>query len=390
MGDRVDDRGNGSKVPPAFSRRLDVAASRNERALLDLVLRRGLVGRAELARDTDLTIQSVSRLVDGLVERGLLRFGDRISTRGNPAGGFGLELAPQGAFTLGVSIMTDALSVVLMNLRGEALEVHYEPQPDMRAEPSLARIAVLAEAMIQRHVPDRSRLLGAGVAVTGYFVEDGRRVNPPPPLDDFALIDLPSLLSRRLGLPVIIENDAGAAAVAESFLGVGRRFSSFAYIHFAGGVGGGVIVDGRLLRGAQGNAGEIAGVLPLELFADRPTLTLLLAMARDAGEEVSSIADLVTRFHPAMPGVSAWIDRVERPLNMIVSALGAVVDPQAIVLGGRMPTGLAEMLIPRITPFAAPRRGAPRPLAPIVPAEVGAEPTALGAAVLPLKAHLFL
>lgn len=382
------DRGS-PKAPPAFSRRLDVAASRNERILLDLIQRRGMAGRAELAREVDLTIQSVSRLVDGLAERGLVRFGEKVSARGNPSGGFGVELAPDGAFTLGVSIMTDALSIVLMNFRGEVLETHYEPQTSVRAEPMLARVAALADDMIERRALDRSRLLGAGVAVTGYFVEDGRRLNPPAPLDDFALVDLPPLLSQRLGMEVIVENDGGAAAVAESFLGAGRRFPNFAYVHFAAGVGGGVIVGGRLLRGAQGNAGEVAGVLPLELFDDRPTLALLLKMVRDAGSDATSIADLIARFDPHMPGVDAWLERVRAPLDMIISSLGAVVDPEAIVLGGRLPTALASRLIENITPFEASRRGAPRPLPPIIPAEIRGEPTALGAAVLPLKAHFF-
>lgn len=383
------DRENSPKAPPAFSRRQDVAASRNERVLLDLIQRRGIVGRAELAREVDLTIQSVSRLVDGLAARGLVRFGAKISARGNPSGGFGVELAPDGAFTLGVSIMTDALSLVLMDFRGEVLETHYEPQADVRAEPMLARIVAIAEGMVDRRVPDRSRLLGAGVAVTGYFVEDGRRLNPPTPLDDFALVDLPSLLSRRLGMDVIIENDAGAAAVAESFFGAGRRYSDFAYVHFAAGVGGGVIINGRLLGGAHGNAGEVAGVIPMEMFESRPTLDLLLRMVREAGVDVASIADLVAGYDPDMPGVEAWVERVRRPLDMIISSLGAVLDPQAIVLGGRLPTALAERLIPGITPFASPRRGAPRPLPPVIPAEVLVEPTAIGAAVLPLKAHFF-
>lgn len=380
----------GVETPAAFSRRLDVAASRNERALLELIRRHGPVGRAELAREAELTVQSVSRLTEALAQRGLVRFGERISTRGNPSGGFGVELAPDGAFTVGASILTDAVSVVLMDFRGQALESHYEPQADMRAAPALARIKALADGMIARHVPDRARVLGAGVAVTGYFMEDGRRLNPPAPLDDFALIDLPALFADRLGLPVMVENDAAAAAVAEGFLGVGRRHSSFAYVHMAAGVGGALVVDGRLMRGARGNAGEVAGVLPLDLFDDRPTLSLLLEMVRAEGATVASISDLAAGFDLDMPGVAAWRARVRRPLDTIVSALAAVADPEVIVLGGRLPVALAEALIPDIAPFEAPRRRAPRPLAPVVPAEVRAEPTALGAAVLPLKAHFFL
>ncbi len=376
-------------VPPTFSRRLDVAASRNERALLSLILRHGVIGRSVLAREIDLTIQSVSRLIEGLEARGLVRRGDKISTRGNPSGGFGIELAPDGAFTLGVSLMTDALSVVLMNLRGDVLDSCFEPRSDMSAEAVLGRVETLMNDMIGRCVTDRSRMLGVGVAVTGYFVEDGKRLNPPAPLDDFALVDLRAMFSRRLGLPVIIENDGGAAAVAEGFLGVGRNHPTFAYVHFAAGVGGALVVNGELMRGARGNAGEVAGALPLDLFDSRPTLTLLLEMVREAGADIASISDLTARFTPDMPGVAAWCERVRQPLDVIISALGAVADPEVIVLGGRAPTALAEALIPAITPFQAPRRGAPRPLPPIVPAQVAGEPTALGAAVLPLKAHLF-
>jgi len=377
------------QAPAAFSRRLDVAASRNERALLDLILRHGCLGRAMLARETELTIQSVSRLIEGLEARGLVRRGDRISTRGNPSGGYGVELAPDGAFTLGVSLMTDALSIVLMNFRGEVLESRFEPREDMSAEAVLKAIQAAMEALIAAHVPDRSRMLGIGVAVTGYFLEGGRKLNPPEPLDDFALVDLQSMFAGRLGLPVIVENDASAAAVAESFLGVGRDHGTFAYIHFAGGVGGAIVVEGRLMRGARGNAGEVAGILPLDLFETRPTLTLLLRLCREAGVEVSSISELVARLDLDMPGVSLWREVVRAPLDAIVSALGAVADPEVIVLGGRLPTALAEALIADVRPFEIPRRGAPRPLPSLVPARVTGEPTALGAAVLPLKAHVF-
>jgi predicted NBD/HSP70 family sugar kinase len=80
---------------------------------------------------------------------------------------------------------------------------------------------------------------------------------------------------------------------------------------------------------------------------------------------------------------------VRAPLDAIVSALGAVADPEVIVLGGRLPTALAEALIADVRPFEIPRRGALRPLPSLVPARVTGEPTALGAAVLPLKAHFF-
>lgn len=231
--------------------------------------------------------------------------------------------------------------------------------------------------------------MGAGAAITGFFVEDRRAVNPPAPLDDFALVDLEAMFSRRLGLDVIVENDGSAAALAESLLGVGRRYRSFAYVHLAAGLGGGIIVDGRLLRGARGNAGEVANVLPVKQMKDRPTLNLLLEMTRAAGGSAASISELLTSFDPDMPGVSAWIERVSKPLETIVYALGAILDPDAIVLGGHLPQSLAQRLIANLTTSRQMRRGTRWNLPPVLPAETTAEPTAIGAAMLQLKQHYF-
>jgi len=118
------------------------------------------------------------------------------------------------------------------------------------------------------------RYFGIGVAITGFFVGRGARVNPPEALEDLALIDLDAVLYEAFRLPVWIENDGAAAAIGESLLGVGRWAPSFAYLYFATGFGGGLIVDGAPVRGAHGNAGEFSSVLPPPLF-ERPTLELL-------------------------------------------------------------------------------------------------------------------
>lgn len=363
--------------------------SHNERTVLALVQQHGLIGRADMAQHMGLTTQSVSRLVDGLSTRGLVQLGQRVTKRGNPKAGQGVELAADGMFSLGVSLMTDALSLVLMNLRGQVLARHFQPQPDVRISALLEQVASLSQSMLEAHVPDRSRIAGVGVAVPGFFVEDARVINPPPPLDDLALVDLPALLQERLQLPVQLENDASAAAVAESFIGAGLRHRSFGYLHFAEGVGGGVVLDGKLLRGRHGNAGEVAGVMPLDMLPDRPSLRLLLQLAQAEGAPATSLTELLTDFDAHMPGVDAWLERTRLPLQMMLSSLFSVLDPDAIVLGGRLPPALAQRMIAGVGLFNDPRRNRPRPLPPIIPAEAGQEPTAIGAAVLPLKTLLF-
>lgn len=377
-------------LPPfSFMRKTGPAATENERVVLGMLLQCGGTSRTVLARRTALTTQSISRLVGALEERGLVRFGEKLSARGNGTSGHAVELVADAAFTLGISLMTDAISLAVMNFTGQVLEARYEPQPHMSRDAVLSRAEAIATDLLEKHVYDRTRLLGAGLAISGYFVDGSRRVNAPAALEEFALVDLGGMLGHRLGTKVIVENDGTAAAIAERMLGHGRDYSDFGYIHFDTGIGGGLILRGQSFRGSLGNAGELAGIVPIEQFDDRPTLDLLLRMVREAGVEVASISDLAERFDLSWPGVEAWIARVRRPLNAIVSALASVVDPQAIILGGRMPSALGTRIIEEIEVYSVPRRQAARPEPKFLPAAVRKDPAVIGAAALPLTEHFF-
>ena len=150
-----------------------------------------------------------------------------------------------------------------------------------------------------------------------------------------------------------------------------------------------MVQDGRLVRGFRGNAGEFTGLLPPEVRPNRPTLALLLELVRGEGVAVDSITDLVRNFDPAWPGVQAWLDRTEPAATAIVSAIAAVLDPEAIVIGGLSPRPLAAMMAERLDYYAAPLRGRERPFPPILPAEAEGDAAALGAAAIPFKEHFF-
>lgn len=103
-------------------------------------------------------------------------------------------------------------------------------------------------------------LAGIGVAVPGFItLEDGiiRNSNNLASLENFAIRDE---LSRRLGTPVILENDANAAALGEQWIGAGRNVSDLVLISLGTGIGGGIISGGKILRGSHGMAGEIGHI----------------------------------------------------------------------------------------------------------------------------------
>lgn len=185
-----------------------------------------------------------------------------------------------------------------------------------------------------------------------------------------------------------MENDANAAAIGESFLGAGRDHADFVYVFIAAGLGGGVVINHRLMRGKHGNGGELGLILPWRLF-QLPTLETLLQSVRKAGVEVEGISQMLLQFDPSWPGVDAWIEQSRDPLSLIASAIAALLDPDVIVLGGRIPRVLAEKLIPAVELFDDARRQEPRPLPRMILSQTKVDACAIGAAMLPLEQSLY-
>jgi predicted NBD/HSP70 family sugar kinase len=385
----VSDDSRSRRIGAAFLRRSEsgVPFTANERRLLNLVRSEGPLTRPDLARRTDLALQSVVRLVDGLIERGFLTTGEKVN-RGVGQPSVPILLAARSAFTVGASVTSDAMSLVMMDLSGRVVASQHESLNGadlaiVREQMGKTLAALVASAGIER-----SRVFGAGVATTGYFVDRGR-LNTPATMGDWALRDLEAELSQVLDMPVWIENDGNAAAVGESLFGVGRRHRSFAYLYIAAGLGGGLILDGAPVRGFRGNAGEFTGLLPVEVRQSRPNLTLLLQLLRADGVALSGIDELVSRFEIEWPAVKTWLDRTQEALNAVVSAIAAVLDPEAIVIGGRIPPSLATRLAQRANFYAAPLRDRERPFPEVVCAEAPGDAAALGAASIPLQEYFF-
>lgn len=377
------------RIGAAFLRNRDSTTfTDNERLILDLVRHLGPTSRADLARQTDLAMQSIVRLVDGLVSRGFLGFGDRVPRAGPGQPSRAVELVPGAAYTFGVSVMTDAVGAVLLDLAGNVRASSATAVDVSDRGAVMTYIKAALQRLIRQAGADPSRVFGAGVATTGYFVGHAQ-LNTPVGMSEWALRDLQDEFAQALDLPVWVENDGNAAAVGESLYGAGARYSSFAYIYLASGLGGGVVVDGQLLRGFRGNAGEFTGLLPAEQRADRPTLSLLLDMLRAEGRDLAGIEALRQTFDPAWPGVAAWIERTAPPLSALISAIASVVDPEAIIIGGRAPPALAKLVAGNARFYAGSLRDRDRPMPLVLPAEAAGDAAAMGAAALPLKRHFF-
>ena len=379
--------GFAGRFAPAFLREDGRrTATENERVVMALLHRTGAASRADLARATGLTAQSITRLVDPLIDRGLLAEGTpQIAGRGKPSAK--LSLVADAAFAVGVSVMTDAVSLVLMDLTGAIRARADAPLLSVDFARAAVQIASLIDTTVTEAGLDPARRIGIGVGVTGYFIGDGARLNPPSQLDPWALIPIDTMLAERLGGPVWVDNDGNVAALGEAMLGAGRTTRDFAYLYFAAGFGGGVIAGGAQLRGSHGNAGEFASILPEGW--PQPNLESLRLYLAARGAPYDDLHAMLSSFDPADPLIDGWLDACTPSLNLVASAISAALDPDLIMLGGRLPRVLADRIIARIRFTNPERRGHHRPAPRIAPSAIGPDAAAIGAAMLPLRTAFF-
>ncbi len=150
-------------------------------------------------------------------------------------------------------------------------------------------------------------------------------------------------------MPVLVENDANAAAVAERVNGVARGLATYAFIYFGTGIGLGIVSRNSLLRGAFGNAGEIGhipvGSRTLEAVASRLALSQRLAAA---GYPARTGEDIAAALDAGAPVISAWLDEAGAALGYAVQIVENLFDPQTIILGGALPDALLDRLVAKI------------------------------------------
>jgi DNA-binding Lrp family transcriptional regulator len=226
----------------------------NQRVILETIRLRGPVSRVEIARITSLTNQTVFNIVDGLQRAGLIqKFGLKAAQRGQPAKVF--EINPDGAFSIGLHLERDHIAAVLVDFSGvvrtRTFRAHYLSTPDEARKQALSSIREL-----QRR-NGRRRIWGLGIALPGPVDSRIGKVISMPNFPGWEEFNVRDYFNKKVGLRVLVDNDATAAAIGESWYGVGRMLSSFFYIYMGIGVGGGIIVDGRPFRGFRGNAGNL-------------------------------------------------------------------------------------------------------------------------------------
>ena len=376
-------------IAPRFFRATDdVVASANERAILRLIWRHPSISRTELTGLTDLTQQSVHRILDQLSERGIVHLGAPKPGLGKGQPSPMLKLESRYAYSCGLSVNTDVIDLCLMDFAGNILA---ENNVSLR-ERTVAQALDLTRDWLRQEQKEQQladeAFFGVGLGIAGFHVS-GTSFNASLPLHEWSLIELGPLLASYFDRPVWALNGGKTGTIAEAMFGVGRYIKNFAYLSFNGGGGGGLISDGELLPGGNGNAGEFSQMYDEEEVSRRPALQLIMERLNQAGMDIPSIPYLREHFDPKWPGVCEWVDEIKPAYNRLINAIWAIYDPQAIVFGGQVPPGLAEMMIQRTELFGKPRYGVWRSSPKLIVSEIETDAAAMGAAITPFKLTFF-
>ncbi|MBG6144238.1 putative NBD/HSP70 family sugar kinase [Labrenzia sp. EL_208] len=353
-------------------------------AILEAVRVNELVARADLPPLTGLSQQTVHRLTEDLLEKQLLqRCEPVIQGRGKPSPR--LAVNPSGAFGFGVSVDTNSVEAVWIDLVGQILsKSRIDVSPN---DPEAVIAAAYETATSQRKALniDPVRVAGCGVSTQGFRITRENLFTTPLPLNKWTGFAIEKRVSEVFGCPAHAENNATLGAIAELWSGAGKTYPTFAYLSFNHGFGGGLVIEGKPFYGFNKNAAELTTSFPAEERADRPALQYLITELRENGVDVPSIDVLKSNFDPQWPGVRDWVQRVTPALNRIVGNIYAILDPAAIVYGGEAPPALREMLINATSIGEPDRFGRNIPGPVLIQSQIPAEPSAVGAGIQAIR-----
>ena len=362
----------------------------NERLVLQTIRMRGALPKAQIARATGLTAQTISAIVSGLESDGLLTRGEAQRGKvGQPSIPF--RLNPLGGLSIGLHIGRRSAEMVLADLEGVVvaeLQVIYRyPDP----EEILAFAKRGLRSFAARKIYKQSRLIGVGVCKpTGLADWQAKLGAPDAVVQSWQDIDhFQVRLDAVLGVSAVYCNDATAACAAELVFGRSATTPYHLYFFVGSFVGGGLVMNGNLRQGATGNAGAVASMPLLGTNAqlvDQASLISLESSLVAQGEEQTILWKSADAWLEHKSLVDQWIQRAAMPLAQSALAAHALLELDAVVIDGAMPVWVRESLIDQVNQAMGQMSKEGLTDLPVLPGTVGARARVMGGAALPVLA----
>jgi glucokinase-like ROK family protein len=355
------------ELQPSFAgSNVSTVKAHNLQSVLRTMLRQGAVSRVQLADLTGLSRTTITNLIAELVEQGIVVEDepepDRSAGAGRPR--IPLRLVPSARSAVGIHIGVGNIRVGVTDLFGRLqgyLDMSHEPNAP--AGEVLDRVADIVVETIAEAGVDREQLVGVGVGASG-LVDPQTGVNVLAPNLNWHNLPVRDIFSKRLGMPVSVDNNVRAMALAEAMFGEAQEVNTLAFVYARVGVGAGFVVNGGIYRGSRAGAGEIGHItmIPaggalcrcgntgcLETLVSEPAIVSLaqtLAAHRPDSVLASKLSDTAKPaidlvFEAARAGdteTQAMLGERAHYMGSALANLVNIVNPDVIIMGGLFAT----------------------------------------------------
>ena len=368
----------------------------NERVVLQALRVHTSLPKAELARLTGLSAQTIGLITARLEEDQLIVKQGRVRGRiGQPS--VPLALNPDGAFAIGIKVGRRGAEWLLIDFAAQVRERHAISYEFPNAEQLLPAIAEHIHRLRDGLGPLAARTMGAGLAAPFQLGGWHRTLGLSKAQSDvWNQMDLAAEVRARTDVPVGYARDTVAACVAELVTGRGHDLKSFLYVFVDTFVGGGLVINSHLHTGAHGNAGALAslpmqpagaGGAPVQQLIAEASLWELEQRLRSEGLDATAAYDDRALQAPYAAATQAWLASASIALAHAIASGTAVLDLADVVMDGSMSRSLLDALLAQ-TRAALGRcnwEGLWQPR--LHGGRAGAQACALGGAMLPLHAN---
>ncbi|MEX3008463.1 ROK family transcriptional regulator [Hoeflea sp. TYP-13] len=363
----------------------------NERLVMSLVRRHGSLAKAEIARRTSLSPQTVSVIMRALEKDSLLVRGEPMRGRvGQPS--IPMALNPDAVFSIGLKIGRRSADLVLMDfvggVRRQLHETFAYPLPDQIVDFAARGLKQLRAELSNEA---QGRIAGIGIASPFELWNWLEQVGAPSnEMDAWRNFDFVEAMQKITDLPVIVQNDATAACGAELVFGRGREFADFAYFFVGSFIGGGLVLNHAVYPGRTGNAGAF-GPIPVPGPNGRPqqllnqaSIFVLENRLKQAGIDPSPLWLSPDEWPDFGDLLTEWIDETARNIAIAIVAIAAIIDVEAALIDGGFPATVRNRLVEAVKTELEKLdlQGINEPQ--VVEAEVGGDARAIGGASLPI------
>ncbi len=372
---------------------LERAGDHNQRVTLHAIRVNGPITRAELATITGLTAPAIANITKRLLTDKLIQeAGRRRGGRGQPA--TKLVINPDSWFSIGLNVDRDHITMVVLDFEGQvraraSSEMSFALPRDVEQFFRKSVGKLLSKVGI-----GRERLVGIGVALPDDMPRAATLPHQPANYGVWESTDVASLLIGTLNVPVFVENDAAAATMGEMQFGLGKKHQTFFYILITAALGGSLVIDGNHFRGATGRSGELGLLRGRDASGHERqiqnivSLSALYSRLAAQGIRVSSPPGLCELDESGQAIIDAWVEAAVDSLIDTLLAINCLVNPEAILIGGRLPASIVDQLATRLNQRLEAFAGTVPAIATVARAALSDDAPAVGAAILPFSHRL--